>query len=362
MKPATKRILFIGDSLAQGGAERVQGHLSVFFSDAGYELYHFLMHAEVVYTHRGEVVIMPEIQGFLPIKLFRKWLFFKKNVTRISPDIIIDFRFRHRQLQEVFLLRFLKKYTYIPSIHSANLHWYLPKSPFLTHFLYRNVPRMHAVSEGIKKSIEERYSLQNLVAIPNPVMVSDVDSTSPFSSKYVLAVGRMNDGVKQFDHLIEAFSKAHLMEQNIHLVILGEGAFASVWQSYAEQRQVDKFVHFLGYKKEVTLWMKHAEVMVLCSKNEGFPNVLVESLALGTPVISYDCETGPSEIVQDGVNGILVENQSIKALTIALKTYFEDPKLQQKLRRNAQRSVERFSLTEIGRRWELLLSEAHSRK
>lgn len=362
MKSATKRILLIGDSLANGGAERVQAHLSLYFERQGWEVVHFLMHNEITYTYGGNCQVMPDFRTFLPLRLVKKWLFFKRSIKSIQPDYIIDFRFRHRMVQEFLLVPFLTKYTYIPSIRSSKLEWYLPKSRFLAGFLYRNAALLHTVSSAIAQKMTTAYGFTNVKYIPNPVMLSENETNISFSKPYILAVGRMNDDVKQFDHIIYAYANAGLRAKDIHLVILGTGAFMQTWQTFAEKLSISSHVHFMGFQSQVNAWMKQAEVLVLCSKKEGFPNVLIESLAQGTPVISYDCESGPSEIIENGRNGILVENQNKRALSEALVKYFEDENLKIHVQKNATESVKRFSLTAVGQAWEMALAEAHSRK
>ena len=84
---------------------------------------------------------------------------------------------------------------------------------------------------------------------------------------------------------------------------------------------------------------------------------IIESLAVGTPVISVDCETGPKEIIQNNFNGLLVENNNENALAEAIKKMIEDEKLYQTCKNNAQKSVEHLSLTTIAQQWKQLLSE-----
>jgi N-acetylgalactosamine-N,N'-diacetylbacillosaminyl-diphospho-undecaprenol 4-alpha-N-acetylgalactosaminyltransferase len=125
----------------------------------------------------------------------------------------------------------------------------------------------------------------------------------------------------------------------------------SILKALAKQKKIENKVHFLGFQNNPYKYLKKAKFFVLSSLNEGLPNVISEALACGTPVVSFDCLSGPSEMILDKQNGLLVENQNVQKLTEAMNLFFEDEKLYTFCKENAFQSSSPFSIDNIGQQW-----------
>ncbi|WP_018140864.1 glycosyltransferase [Thioalkalivibrio sp. ALJ7] len=189
--------------------------------------------------------------------------------------------------------------------------------------VYRRADHVVAQSQGMAAELMERYRVprDRLGVIPNPVSPAllaggEQSVRLPVEGPYLLYAGRL-EPQKGLDRLLAAF--AHTMDQcpELQLVMLGDGSLKEGLEAQAEELGAGDRVHFLGYQNDLEPWYRHACATVLTSHYEGLPNVLIESIALGTPVVSFDCPNGPSEIVVDGVNGYLVPEGDLDRLSDA---------------------------------------------
>lgn len=230
--------------------------------------------------------------------------------------------------------------------------------PFLVRalipLLYRLPAGIVAVSDGVKQSLELLHvSATKISVIPNPISRTDKQaigqkSVALLPNRFILGVGRL-DYQKGFDRLVEAFHR--LGRPELHLVILGEGEEQLELINLSREFEIEKRVHFPGYVIDVETWYRHAECFVLSSRSEGCPNVLVEAMAEGCSVISFDCKDGPSEIIQDGENGLLVPEGDIEGLTKSIALVIDDEALRRNLVVNGMERVKMFEVKEIAARW-----------
>jgi len=228
----------------------------------------------------------------------------------------------------------------IYSIH--NVSKYLDDFPGYKHWLVKISTwlSLHwadgvvAVSNSVAKDFSRKFyfPLEKIKVIYNPILTSEIVEMSKeplnhpwFNSKIpvILGIGRLNKQ-KDFPNLIKAFAIVH-KEMEAKLVILGEGEERSYLENLISELHLNSEVELLGFKDNPYPYLKSASLFVLSSEFEGFPLVLVEALALGTPVISTDCPGGSSEILEGGKYGVLVPVGDPVALSKAIIKMLTNP-------------------------------------
>jgi glycosyltransferase involved in cell wall biosynthesis len=350
------KICLIGECLATGGAEKAMALLSDFFVSKGIDVHTVIVVDSVTYHYSGKLLNLGKMKNrsnglFNKLGRFRA---LKKFLNENTFDYIIDFRIRVSFLQEFAISRFLYNVPVVYTVHSAMTNLYVPASNALANAIYGNAFGVTAVSYAIAQKLVGDYGLKNTKTIHNPVDLDVIANLSDkfisLDGKYILAAGRMTEN-KQFAQLIEAYAKSQLPKKQIKLVILGDG----------EQRKyIEKTIATLDLQQSVILkgalenpypYMKNAMFFVLSSKREGLPTVILESLACGTPVISFDCVSGPSEMIVHKQNGLLVDDQDFEKMTNALNIFVTDTALYDYCKANAKTGITNFSLENIGRQW-----------
>lgn len=350
------KIALIGFSLGEGGGEKVMANLSIFFDKMGIEIHNIIVLDKVNYSYSGKLLnlglLKNESNGF--VNKYKRLLVLRKYLKANNFDFIIDFRPRTKYIQELILAKFIYKTKTILTVHSYLINYYMPKSKWLTKIIYKESYATVTIVNKINELIKDRYNLKKMVTIANPIRLEEVyekqNESLNIDYEYIIAIGQYENNVKQFDKLILSYSNSILPQNKIHLIILGKGNKQPL-EKIAKENDIEELVHFLGYQENPFKFLKNAKFFVLSSLNEGFPNVILESLACQTPVIAFDCPTGPREMIVDKSNGILVENQNLDKLTQAMNLFIEDKNLYNYCKKNALQSVQRFSLEIIGQQW-----------
>ena len=351
------KIALIGYRLGIGGAERVMANLSVFFEKQGLEVHNIIVIDEVSYNFSGNLINLGKLKNKSNglVNKLNRYLFLNNYLRENNFNFIIDFRFRNKPFQELLISKFLYKTKTIFTVHSFLIDHYMSNWSFLTRFTYKDSFKIITITNKTRELIVQKHQLANVQTIYNPINIEEIHSMSnepiDLNFEYIIAVGQMETEVKQFDKLITAYSNSKLPDLNIHLVLLGEGIKMQEYIQMVEQINISDKVHFLGFQKNPYSYLKGAKFFVLSSLNEGMPNVILEALACGIPVVSFDCLSGPNEMINDKSNGLLVENQKVEQLTVAMNLFIENTDLYTICKENALPSCQHFSIETIGKQW-----------
>ncbi len=224
---------------------------------------------------------------------------------------------------------------------------------FLLRTTYPRARNIVAVSDDVVNILQTDYGLKNVSRIYNPVNVEDivaqVDKPHSHSKPYIVALGRFHE-VKRYDLLIDAYAQSKLQAQ-CDLIIVGDGELRPELEAQIKRLKLQEKVHLAGTQSNPFPYLAGARFLVLSSRTEAFPMVLIEALALECPIVATDCPAGPREIVRDGENGLLVENENLKQLGKAMDRLYFDDKLLQYFRKNAIPSIQHLSGEVIAKEW-----------
>jgi len=345
-----EKIALVISSLSSGGGERVVATLSQEFAKKHEVTIIIFDGANIDYEYGGKIV---------DVKCPEKKSFIGKTYNLLKRSYRLKKTFRKHQFDHIF--GFMESANYpsilasrdtVASLH-IDYHFLSPIERFLVSHIYPLAKAVAPVSDDIATTLQQELKLDNVTRIYNPVPFKELEELSveplQHSGKFLIAVGRLTYQ-KHFDLMIEAFAESKA-KQDCDLIILGEGELRTDLEQQIQSLDLGNKVHLPGRLKNPFNYMKHAEFMVLSSRAEGFPMVLIEALSLSCPVIATDCPTGPREIVQKGVNGVLIRMEDKAELTHSIDTLFSDDELRQRFASKARVSVNHLSVENICQEW-----------
>jgi GalNAc-alpha-(1->4)-GalNAc-alpha-(1->3)-diNAcBac-PP-undecaprenol alpha-1,4-N-acetyl-D-galactosaminyltransferase len=210
-------------------------------------------------------------------------------------------------------------------------------------------------TKDAKKILQKsRYRFCRFKVIPNPIELPSQTPELETRSKVVINVGFIGRQKNQVA-LLRTFSTSDVnKEWELHFV--GDGPDRRHLVAATEKLGMSDRVRFLGERRDVPELLQRSQVFAFTSLSEGFPNALAEALAHGCACISYDCPTGPSDLIRNGVNGLLIPVGDERLFAEQLRYLLSDSDLRLTLGMEAKRSMQKFASARILRHFEDLVT------
>jgi glycosyltransferase involved in cell wall biosynthesis len=355
------RLLLAIHSLGCGGAERVLSTLANAWAERGHEITlltfadgpsFYKLNSRVSIIHLGLAGNSASHVAALGANA-RRVACLRKQITDKRPDVFISFMVHCNILTLLASIG-----TGVPTIvceHNDPSQYVI--GPIWSSLGLLTYPFADAVTFLTENVLQRWRWLRNASVMPNPIVVGESSSEDlpdwPEGSRRMLAVGRLAT-VKGYDRLLSAFQQVARRFPDWSLTILGEGP---------ERRNLEQQVRALGLMSRISMpgnvkdpfiWMKEADLFVMSSHYEGLPCVLGEAMACGLPAISFDCDSGPRDMIRHEVDGLLVPPNDVPALVNAMERLMSDEGARAGLAKRAPEIMDRYGLKIVLQRWDEL--------
>lgn len=371
-----KTIFFVISTLSGGGAERVMLNILTHINRVKFRP------VLVLFERKGELLshLPPEIRVETlkrkKAKYGLQWLVFFRLAQLLKkerPEALVSFMWYPNLVSLLAKLLSRSDCKVIVSERSSLSLCYEGRvAEFLRHctvrFFYRRADAVTVNSVAMAEELMRmfRFPQDRLAVIHNPVDIDRIrrlgreEVSRPWfgdNMPTIAAVGRLSRE-KGFSYLLAAMKIMVSRGIPCRLILLGRGQEEDSLRDTAKALQIEDRVIFHGFQENPYKYMARSALFVLPSLYEGFPNALLEAMALGVPSIATRCPTGPAEIIRDGVDGILVPSADEKALADAVERLLRDRDLRKKLSEAGKKRVEEFRVETIVRQYEDLIERA----
>ena len=327
------KIFLVIPTLKQGGAERVMSELANQFAQKDNLKVHLVLLAKSNDFYKVDDTVIIHRLGFENKsklnKIFSELATFKnlrKLLKTHKPDAVLSFMEKYNSFT-ILAAAFLGLQVFV-SDRSNPLKKVPQTTETLRKFTYKYATGIIAQTQFAKDVLAAKTKNKNIRVIPNPV--KEIQNYPDIAKeKLILNVGRLVPEKGQ-KYLIEAFSKIN-EKADWRVVILGDGPLRSELEEQVNALGLSNQVLLLGAVNNVDEWLAKASIFVFPSISEGFPNALAEAMSAGLPCVSFDCKTGPRDLIENYKNGILVEEKNVEELANSLQKLIDDPILRLRL-------------------------------
>lgn len=362
-------LLFIG-SLRPGGAERVITRMSNYWAERGWDIivataddgvHPPFQHLDPRVRQVPLALISHSRGGlgpgerYFPLRVFKLRNFFL--ITK--PDVIISF------MHPNYITALLAAWRLDIPVIVGNRNNARKRTDSLAWSVLQKItyPLASRIVEQTENGFEHiPQALRTRVrVIPNPVVAPpaprlDIGNPARNTQPCVVAMGRLVHQ-KGFDLLIQAFASIASKHPAWKLEIWGEGTERHNLETLCKNLGLSQRIYLPGLTSQPFDVFRNAEIFVLSSRYEGFPNVLTEAMSVGIPAISFACPHGPASIIRNGVDGILVPPEDVEGLAFAMDGLMENARQRKHLGEEARQVIERFGVDSVMLKWGQVINE-----
>lgn len=353
------KIVFLISSLRLGGAERIATTLCNYWASNNHQIVLITLDSsnnDFFPIH--DKIIRHSINAYAPshnlvekvLAITRRIIHIRKIIILNKPDVVVSFIDKSNMLAILACL-FIKipvvitEHTYPPYFNNNNFFDLMRKTIYKLSAVF--VTQTTIVADWAKKFLIN----SKVMIIPNPLDTNNLSADlKQERHNNILAVGRLCPE-KGFDRLINVFKQFESMYPDWKLVIVGDGPERKNLENQLQTLNLQNRVILTGKVASTQIYYSSSKIFVLSSRVEGFPTVLLEAMAHQLPVISFDCACGPADIIENGVNGILVQQDNLDGLSAALQNLMQDTALRDRLATEAVKVRDKYELKNISDQW-----------
>ena len=364
-----RTIVFYLDRLEMGGVERIV--LNLIKGMKGKEWTPRLV------LNRLEGALLKELPSEVPLHSLNAHhlpsavLSLARFLKKERPAILVSQRAYLNVIAAAAIQLSGRKTKLVLTEHTLLSEWWkdsrMPQRPIdrllcgLLPMIGRMADAVVGISQGVARELEKTLKLprERIHILYNPIIPEDLEEkiVQPIVEPWpkdeiplILAVGRLSPE-KGYDLLLEAFAK---LKSEARLAVIGNGPELPRLEELVARLRLSEKVFFLGYQSNPFPWIERADLLALSSVLDSFPTVLVEAMALGKPIVAFDCPHGPGEIIQHGENGLLVPPKDPAALARSMEKVLGDPPLALRLGRGGRLRAQDFRFETTVRAYERL--------
>ena len=294
----------------------------------------------------------------------------KKLVNIYQPDLLISTGDQSislcidKKIKAFKLLEnHLEKNTFLVSLNkddSLIKYYYKKIKRYLNFKNIEKYDKFIVLTNEDKEQWLNEKEIKNIEVIPNPLSFYP-DEISSCKNKTIISVGRLAEQ-KGYKELIEVWSKLFKKYPDWKLEIYGEGSLKKELQEKIDTLGMTNSLLLKGTDKRIMERYLESSIYVMTSKYEGFGMVLVEAMACGLPVVSFDCPCGPKDIIKDGEDGFLIRNRDLDEMAKKLELLIKNENQRKIMGKKAHENIVRYSKEKVMLQWKNLFEELVNKK